>query len=647
MLANRNYFKKGWNRFDFFVVIVTLFEFIYARAADGDLSFLQLLRTFRILRLFKLFSRMEDLMALFLAVVNAIPTMVNVGGLLFLIFFIYAVLGMHLLGKIKPADDAEFLSDHANFASFGTSLLTVFRMATGESWNGIMHDCMVQPPDCDESEDNCGNVVMAVMYFVSFQLIGQFIMLNLFIAVVLEHYKKATDQTEPVLTEKDFREFEKVWESLCGSDPRNGGKYYKIMPVELLDELMTALPQHIGWGPHERVSRKGNIRKMQALRGALQPLPMRAIQVMVPRWTPNSSRTVWPPKRIYGEESDDEAHEMTCPSSPTDQRNSITSTAMTEVHYYHFSEVWHTLFARAETVAMLDPANDEMTENQKERRLKQFRSIMATAKDEIFKDISKSIEHYGCLSVVRRSRYYNTSDAILMSAGTSAGMSEFSGDGGPQPLGGGAAADDPSAGQMCTCAETFAALLIQRAVRRLAEPHRRRFRPDVRDDPKRNRCPSALRLPQLFTSSGNTDRLCLSLCMQDGWTDPSTLRAFFQRCPNHSAIQQLEDPTHPYYDPTNAEEWHNIKIAAIEQRRQGVSKEQNRLMRNKIHESKSSEPYLSPWKLHFVGFAPVTDMRHRYGSHGWYSCERTKTTTVNAKTRAGAKDKHRDLEQRG
>ena len=186
----RNYFKKGWNRFDFFVVIVTLFEFTYARmSSGGDLSFLQLLRTFRILRLFKLFSRMEDLMALFLAVVNAVPTMLNVGGLLFLIFFIYAVLGMHLMGKIQPAEDAEFLGDHANFASFGTSLLTVFRMATGESWNGIMHDCMVQPPDCNEEADECGNPMMAVMYFVSFQLIGQFIMLNLFIVNTAQKLK--------------------------------------------------------------------------------------------------------------------------------------------------------------------------------------------------------------------------------------------------------------------------------------------------------------------------------------------------------------------------------------------------------------------------------------------------------------------------
>ena len=67
---------------------------------------------------------------------------------------------------------------------------------------------------------------------------------------------------------------------------------------------------------------------------------------------------------------------------------------------------------------MLDPANDEMTENQKERRLKQFQSIMSTAKDEIFRDISISIDHYGSLSVVRRPRFYNTNDALLMGVGT-------------------------------------------------------------------------------------------------------------------------------------------------------------------------------------------------------------------------------------
>ena len=75
---------------------------------------------------------------------------------------------------------------------------------------------------------------------------------------------------------------------------------------------------------------------------------------------------------------------------------------------------------------------------------------------------------------------------------------------------------------------------------------------------------------------------------QDGWTDPSALRAFFQRCPNHLAIDQMEDPTHPYYDHAVAQEWEDIKVQTLEKRQQGLSKEQNRMMRDKIHESKLS-----------------------------------------------------------
>lgn len=85
---------------------------------------------------------------------------------------------------------------------------------------------------------------------------------------------------------------------------------------------------------------------------------------------------------------------------------------------------------------------------------------------------------------------------------------------------------------------------------------------------------------------------------QDGWTDPSSLRTFFKGCPNHLAIQQMEDPTHLYYDPAVAEEWENIKIQAVERRRQGHSKEQNSIMRDKIHESKSSDPSAIQWIVH-------------------------------------------------
>ena len=108
----------------------------------------------------------------------------------------------------------------------------------------------------------------------------------------------------------------------------------------------------------------------------------------------------------------------------------MTSTSQFEFHYYHFSEVWHTLFSRAETVAMLDPSNEEMTENQKERRLKQFQSIMASAKAEIARDVSVSIENYGQLEIVRRPVYTETGRLV----GTDGSGSPRS-DGDTAPLG--------------------------------------------------------------------------------------------------------------------------------------------------------------------------------------------------------------------
>ena len=138
----------------------------------------------------------------------------------------------------------EELTRHANFRNFGTALLTLLRIITGEAWNSIMHDCMVQAPDCDPSKqpycallgtdgeimwnttdgnlapiaapgvttqenctcescswrerydiDNCG-VRWAPIYFVSFFMLGAFIMLNLIIAVILENFSSSKNSSD-------------------------------------------------------------------------------------------------------------------------------------------------------------------------------------------------------------------------------------------------------------------------------------------------------------------------------------------------------------------------------------------------------------------------------------------------------------------
>jgi hypothetical protein len=273
------YFSNGWNQYDFFVVTVTTSEFIYVALSPPDAPEIpgaSILRVFRIMRIMRLLQKLKGLTNLFLTVARAMPTLINVAGLLGLIFFIYAVLGMHLFGKI-PQDD-EFLTARANFETFGTSMLVVFRMSTGESWNGIMNAC--------KKGENAG---FAMPYFITFQILGQYIMLNLFIAVMLDYYQRQLDSTEPFLSDDDRAQFETTWCKFVGRERRHPYKPYPLLPVQLFDDFMTELTDRTGWLPEERINR---VQKDRVLKQApFTNLPVRALKVLVP-WKGGMRRNI-------------------------------------------------------------------------------------------------------------------------------------------------------------------------------------------------------------------------------------------------------------------------------------------------------------------------------------------------------------------
>jgi hypothetical protein len=84
----------------------------------------------------------------------ALPALTNVGFLLAVFFFLYAVAGMNLWGKLKTGT---YLDEHYNFKTFLSSVVVLFTSTTGENWNGIMRDCMVEPPFCDTIAGDCGS----------------------------------------------------------------------------------------------------------------------------------------------------------------------------------------------------------------------------------------------------------------------------------------------------------------------------------------------------------------------------------------------------------------------------------------------------------------------------------------------------------
>lgn len=122
---------------------------------------------------------------LFNTLVVTLPSLGNIAALLFLLFFIYSVMGVQLFAHVKFGF---YLNRHANFRSFGTAMLTLVRASTGENWNGIMYEvgnmesCSDSPAWNDAEPTGCGSPA-AFVFFFSFTLLVTFVMLNVFIAV--------------------------------------------------------------------------------------------------------------------------------------------------------------------------------------------------------------------------------------------------------------------------------------------------------------------------------------------------------------------------------------------------------------------------------------------------------------------------------
>ena len=133
---------------------------------------------FRVARIAKLVKQNPELKALLLTLVKSLPSLFNVGSLLCLMFFIFAVLGMNLYGDMPIGSkiDGDVFHEYNNFSDFWTAMITLFRCLTGEDWPMVMYALQ------NEGKNSAG------AFFLIFSIIGNFMMLNLFIAVILENF---------------------------------------------------------------------------------------------------------------------------------------------------------------------------------------------------------------------------------------------------------------------------------------------------------------------------------------------------------------------------------------------------------------------------------------------------------------------------
>eukprot|EP01135_Chromosphaera_perkinsii_P012281 Nk52_evm18s2630 gene=Nk52_evmTU18s2630 len=229
------YFRNGWMVFDFAVVLGSLLDI----ATAGSISF-NMLRIFRVARLIKIVNR-SGLKNIMFTLLKSLPSFPYVGILLGMVFFIYAVVGMNLFGRVLVVDGGGINND-ANFRSFGASLLLLFRAATGEAWQDIMAACMVDTtdnPPCDPNApggSTCGSL-LAIPYWISFVVVCTFLVLNLFVAIILDNFDYLT-QDSAELGEHHLKEFQEAWSFF---DPLATGAISRHELIKLLRSLYPPL----------------------------------------------------------------------------------------------------------------------------------------------------------------------------------------------------------------------------------------------------------------------------------------------------------------------------------------------------------------------------------------------------------------------
>jgi Ion transport protein len=198
-----NYFLDGWNIFDLIVAVGSITGIFISKSTEVEIFNTSIFRAFRILRLLRLLRRGgSSLRNIFNTFVITMQSLANIGSLLVLFMYMYSVVGMIYLGEVKRNGS---MNDYITFESFTSAFITLFTIATGDSWNYTIasftfgkapnNDCITDPSYQDYANAGyqtigCGDFTFAFAYFVSFFLIVNLVFLKLFIAIIIGGYRK-------------------------------------------------------------------------------------------------------------------------------------------------------------------------------------------------------------------------------------------------------------------------------------------------------------------------------------------------------------------------------------------------------------------------------------------------------------------------
>nr|XP_036870220.1 sodium channel protein type 10 subunit alpha isoform X1 [Manis javanica] len=223
MFALRHYyFTSGWNVFDFIVVALSIGSLVFSAILTSLEKFFsptlfRVIRLARIGRILRLIRGAKGIRTLLFALMMSLPALFNIGLLLFLVMFIYSIFGMASFAYVKWEAG---IDDMFNFQTFANSMLCLFQITTSAGWDGLLSPILnTGPPYCDPnlpnsngSHGDCGSPAVGILFFTTYIIISFLIVVNMYIAVILENFSVATEESTEPLSEDDFDMFYETWE---------------------------------------------------------------------------------------------------------------------------------------------------------------------------------------------------------------------------------------------------------------------------------------------------------------------------------------------------------------------------------------------------------------------------------------------------
>ncbi|ERE89929.1 voltage-dependent L-type calcium channel subunit alpha-1D isoform 1 [Cricetulus griseus] len=239
-----HYFTDAWNTFDALIVVGSVVDIAITEVNNSEESnriSITFFRLFRVMRLVKLLSRGEGIRTLLWTFIKSFQALPYVALLIAMLFFIYAVIGMQMFGKVAMRDNNQ-INRNNNFQTFPQAVLLLFRCATGEAWQEIMLACLpgkLCDPDSDYNpgeEYTCGSN-FAIVYFISFYMLCAFLIINLFVAVIMDNFDYLTRDWS-ILGPHHLDEFKRIWSEY---DPEAKGRIKHLDVVTLLRRIQPPL----------------------------------------------------------------------------------------------------------------------------------------------------------------------------------------------------------------------------------------------------------------------------------------------------------------------------------------------------------------------------------------------------------------------